>query len=85
MTMPSYITSEDLVWLDNAVGYDNVSTIDAAYARLIKFREMIQAGDVVGVGSSENHLFVSVEAFDRWVRATYPVFADDTLHPVFRG
>ena len=80
-----HLTPDDLAWLDDAVGYDNVSTIGAAYARLVEIRDSIQAGGIVSIGSLPELSFSSTESFDHWVRSRYPGFTDDHLHPVFMG
>lgn len=78
------ITPEDLAWLDDAVGYDNVASVGAAYRRLLEFRDMIDAGSALRVASSDAlHEFKSTEGFDTWVRTRFPVLADDVLHPRF--
>jgi len=78
------ITSEDLAWLDDAVGYGNVASVGAAYGRLLEFRRTINAGSSMAV-SLGNALqeFDSTDGFDSWVRSRYPVFVDDVLHPAF--
>ncbi len=78
------ITSEDLAWLDEAIGYDNVASVGAAYRRLLEFRDIVGAGDALTVVAGDAiQQFNSTEQFDTWVRARFPIFVDDILHPHF--
>jgi hypothetical protein len=78
------VSQEDLRWLDDAVGYDNVSTVGAAYGRLTAFRKKIEDGGILRMLSATPSELKTTKAFDDWVRARYPGFADDPLHPLFR-
>jgi hypothetical protein len=78
------INSEDLAWLDDAVGYDNVASVEAAYRRLLEFRDIVGAGDTLtAVASDAIQRFSSTEQFDTWVHTRFPIFVDDILHPQF--
>lgn len=78
------ITSKSLAWIDDAVGYDNVATVRAAYDRLLEFRCIIDAGNPVTVFLDDSpQEFDSAAEFDTWVCSRYPVFACDVLHSAF--
>ena len=77
------VSQEDVQWIDDAVGYDNVSTVGAAYNRLIAFRKKIEDGDVLRISVETPLELKTIKDFDAWVRVRYPVFIDDPLHPLF--
>lgn len=79
------MTWEDYCWIAEAVGYDNVSTIGAAYKKLLEFREILSASGSLLIHGKEKKLVNSVEEYDEWVRNIFPVFVDDPLHPLFKG
>lgn len=84
MTKIHEVSEEGLKWLDDAVGYDNVASVGAAYGRLLELRNKIESGTVVRFVASTSAGLTTVREFDGWVRQRYPVFADDPLHPIFR-
>ena len=78
------VSQEDVRWIDEAAGYDNVSTVGAAYRRLIGLRKRIEEGDIVRVFAATSSELKTIREFDDWVRVRYPVFTDDPLYPLFR-
>jgi hypothetical protein len=78
-----HVSQDDMRWLDAAVGYDSVSTVGAAYNRLISFRKKIEDGEALRILVESPLDLKTIEDFDAWVRARYPVFIDDPLHPLF--
>ena len=77
-----YVSQEDVRWIDDAVGYDNVSTVGAAYSRLMTLRKKIEHGDTLLVLVATSIELKTINDFDDWVRSRYPVFTND---PLFRS
>lgn len=78
------VSKEEVRWIDEAVAYDNVASVGAAYHRLRAFRRKIIGGDRLRVDTETPREFGTPGEFDDWVRERYPVFKDDSLHPMFR-
>lgn len=79
------ITWDDYCFISNAVNYDQVTSVSAAYSRLLKFRnDLLEMGKIIIYTKSETKEIADVTDYDEWVRKTFPVFLDDPLHPMFR-
>lgn len=80
---PHKLNAADRRWIDDAVGYDNVASVGAAYRRLVELRSVVEQGHPLVIEGDPDLTIMTSEAFDRWVRQRYPVFTDDRLHPLF--
>jgi hypothetical protein len=73
----------DRRWIDEAVSYDHVATVGAAYRRLVELRGVVERGHPLVIEGDPEQTIITPEEFDRWVRQRYPGFGDDGLHPLF--
>jgi hypothetical protein len=80
---PHKLNAADRRWIDDAIGYDNVASVGAAYRRLVELRGVVERGYPLVIEGDPELTIITPEEFDRWVRQRYPVFADDRLHPLF--
>ncbi len=78
------VTQDEFDWIVNAVGYDNVSSVGAAYARLISYRNKIEQGIILRFSIPNQCDFSTTESYDSWIRSRFPIFSDDPLYPAFR-
>jgi len=80
---PHRLNAADRRWIDEAIGYDNVAAVGAAYRRLVELRGVVERGHPLMIEGDPELTITRPEEFDRWVRQRYPGFADDGLHPLF--
>jgi len=79
------ITWDDYCLIANAVNYDQVSSVSAAYRKLLQFRGALEKVGAITIHTKESEIQISsLSEYDEWVRKTFPGFKDDPLHPIFR-
>jgi len=77
------VSQEEFDWIVDAIGYGNVSSVGAAYSRLVSYRNKIEQGCIIRFMNDNQCEFSTTENYDAWIRNRFPVFIDDQLHPVF--
>ena len=75
---PHKLNAADRRWIDDAVGYDHVATVGAAYRRLVELRGGVERGHPLVIEGDPDLTIITPEEFDRWVRQRYPGFEDGT-------
>lgn len=79
------MTLAEYCFIVDAVNYGQVSSVAAAYKKLLQFRSAIENSGALTIHTKETTIQLSsMSEYDEWVRKAFPGFKDDPLHTSFR-